>query len=126
MPTDDAFAPAITPPYYAVIFASRRVGDAVSYAAMAERMHQLAVTQPGYLGIESTRDATGFGITVSYWSSPEAIRAWKDVAEHRVAQEAGIREWYSHYELRVARVERAYSGPDGGLHPTAWAAGEGS
>lgn len=120
MATDDAFAPALTPPYYAVIFASRRIGDADAYAAMAERMATLAVTQPGYLGIESARDATGFGITVSYWSSPEAIRAWKNVAEHRVAQEHGISDWYDHYELRVARVERAYSGPADGLHPTAW------
>jgi len=30
-----------------------------------------------------------------------------------VAQKQGIERWYSHYELRVARVERAYSGPEG-------------
>jgi heme-degrading monooxygenase HmoA len=117
---DDAFAPALEPPYYAVIFASRHGGAPAGYAEMAARMGALAAAQPGFLGIESTRDATGFGITVSYWRSPEAIRAWKDVAEHRVAQETGIREWYQHYELRVARVERAYSGPADGLHPTTW------
>jgi hypothetical protein len=32
----------------------------------------------------------------------------------------GIERWYEHYELRVARVERSYSGPGDGLHPTAW------
>ncbi len=61
-----------------------------------------------------------FGITVSYWASPEAIRNWKDHAEHIAAQTMGIERWYEHYELRVARVERSYSGPGNGLHPTAW------
>ena len=26
---------------------------------------------------------------------------------------SGKRLWYEHYELRVAKVERAYSGPEG-------------
>jgi hypothetical protein len=30
-----------------------------------------------------------------------------------VAQRLGKERWYSHYELRVAKVERAYSGPEG-------------
>lgn len=106
------FAQTPTPPYYAVIFTSqRRAADSVGgYDAMAERMVELAAQQPGFLGIESSRNAEGFGITVSYWASPEAISAWKANAEHRVAQENGQRFWYRHYELRVARVERAYSG----------------
>ena len=61
--------------------------------------------------MESARGADGFGITVSYWSSPEAIAAWKAHAEHLVAQEKGQRAWYEHYEIRVARVERAYGRP---------------
>ena len=35
-------------------------------------------------------------------------------------QERGRADWYAHYELRVARVERAYSGPEAALHPAAW------
>ena len=121
MASDPAFAPALPPPYYAVIFASRRPSGDDGYGAMAERMAALAATQPGYLGIETARGADGFGITVSYWETPEAIRAWKEHAEHLVAQEQGVNRWYEHYELRVARVERAYSGPIGRLHSTAWA-----
>jgi hypothetical protein len=45
---------------------------------------------------------------VSYWSSQEAIAAWKEHAEHKLAQEAGKRVWYADYQLRVAKVERAY------------------
>jgi hypothetical protein len=29
------------------------------------------------------------------------------------AQDHGKKQWYEHYELRVAKVERAYSGPAG-------------
>ncbi|MFO0924223.1 MAG: hypothetical protein U0905_17235 [Pirellulales bacterium] len=31
----------------------------------------------------------GFGITVSYWESLEAIAHWRNDAEHQVAQETG-------------------------------------
>jgi len=107
------FASTPKPPYYAVIFSARRTDGDAGYGAMAQRMAELAAQQPGYLGIESTRDADGFGITVSYWDSEEAIAAWRRNAEHVVAREQGRTQWYSHYELRVAKVERAYAGPPG-------------
>jgi heme-degrading monooxygenase HmoA len=99
------------PPYYAVIFTSRRSATDDGYGAMSERMVELAAQQPGFLGLESVRGADGVGITVSYWSSEEAIAAWRAHAEHRIAQLGGHRKWYEHFEVRVARVERAYSGP---------------
>jgi heme-degrading monooxygenase HmoA len=74
------FANTPEPPYYAVIFSSRRTPDGED----------------------------GFGITVSYWSTAESIARWKQDAEHLVAQQLGKAAWYEHYELRVARVERAY------------------
>lgn len=114
--SDPAFASTPAPPYYAVIFASRRrhaddSGGDRGYGLTADRMVELAAQQPGYLGIETCRDAEGFGITVSYWASEEAIRAWKRNAEHALAREQGRTTWYEHFELRVAKVERAYGGP---------------
>lgn len=106
------FARTIEPPYYAVIFTSRRSGRVdEEYRRTAERMAELAANEPGFLGLETVADADGHGITVSYWESEEAIAAWKANADHRAARLRGRREWYEHYELRVARVERAYSGP---------------
>jgi len=101
------FATLPPPPYYAAIFSSQRTPGDHGYGAMADRMVELAAAQPGFLGVESVRGTEGFGITVSYWSTPESIAAWKAHAEHVVAQETGKREWYAHFELRVARVERA-------------------
>jgi len=97
-----------TPPYYAVIFTSLRTEGDRGYGHMAERMVELAAQQPGFLGVESTRDASGLGITVSYWESEEAIARWKANAEHQTAQQGGRKTWYSEYQLRVAKVEREY------------------
>jgi heme-degrading monooxygenase HmoA len=105
----DPLADTPSPPYYAVVFTSVRTGaDAEGYGAMAERMVELAAAQPGFLGVESVRDANGVGITVSYWSSLDAIRAWREHAEHRPAQARGRAEWYARFRLRVCRVEQAY------------------
>jgi heme-degrading monooxygenase HmoA len=105
MPANAAPADTPEPPYYAVIFTSLRTEGDLGYAETARRMVELARQQPGFLGVESARD--GLGITVSYWQSLEAIRAWKAHAEHRLAQERG-RDWYASFRVRVAKVEREY------------------
>jgi heme-degrading monooxygenase HmoA len=103
-----AFSNTPQPPYYAVIFSSLRTSGDSGYGEMADRMAELASQQPGFLGAETARGEDGFGITVSYWSTTEAITRWKANMEHVVAQQQGKAEWYAHYELRVAKVERAY------------------
>jgi heme-degrading monooxygenase HmoA len=100
-------APAQTPrpPYFAVIFTSVRTDGDNGYAEMASQMLELASQQPGFLGFESARQ--GIGISVSYWSSEEAIAAWKENLAHRLAQ-GRAREWYGAFRVRVCRVEREY------------------
>ena len=93
------------PPYYAVIFTSVRTHGDNGYAEMAKQMRALASEQPGFLGFESARE--DIGISVSYWSSLEAIKAWKDNAVHREAQ-SRAKDWYEAFQVRVCRVERAY------------------
>ncbi|KAA2285008.1 antibiotic biosynthesis monooxygenase family protein [Arenimonas fontis] len=105
------FASTPRPPYYAVIFSNQRQGPDDGYGETAQRMVELAATMPGFLGVESVRGEDGFGITVSYWESEEAIAAWRRHGEHAAARVRGREAWYAHFELRVARVERAYGGP---------------
>lgn len=103
----DPIARTPPPPYTAVIFTSvRTADDPEGYAATSAAMEELAAAQPGYLGIESARDDVG--ITVSYWATPADARAWKAVAEHRLAQRLGRERWYRRYRVRVATVEREY------------------
>ena len=104
----NSIAQTPAPPYYAVIFTSLRTDGDRGYGRMADQMIELAKTQPGFLGVESARTPDALGITVSYWASEEAIAAWKAHADHEIAQDAGRRVWYADYQLRVAKVERAY------------------
>ena len=107
--SEPAFARTPEPPYYAVIFTSKRTAGDHGYGAMADRMVDLGSRYEGFLGLESVRAENGVGITVSYWRDEAAIRAWKRDTEHEKAQRAGQQSWYEHYEVRVAKVERAYS-----------------
>lgn len=100
-------APTPSPPYYAVIFTSTRTMLDKGYEDTAREMMSLAATQPGYLGIETARDATR-GITVSYWRDLDSIKAWKAVAEHLLAQRLGRERWYEAYKTRISKVERDY------------------
>lgn len=93
------------PPYYAVIFTSIRMADDNNYSLTAQRMLELASQQPGFLGFETARQ--DLGIFVSYWRSLEAIKSWKDNAEHKDAQ-LMAKKWYKAFRVRVCRVEKDY------------------
>ena len=93
------------PPYYAVIFTSVRSEGDNGYADTAKQMLELASQQPGFLGFETARNE--IGISVSYWSSLEAIKAWKENHDHRQAV-GRAKEWYQHFRARICLVEREY------------------
>ncbi len=97
------------PPYYAVIFTSKRKADQNEYGSTADRMKELTMQQPGFLGIDSARNDDGLGITVCYWDSIEAIKNWKANNEHQYAQKMGKEMWYESYSVRIAKVEEDYS-----------------
>lgn len=101
-----ALTKTTVPPYYAVIFTSIRTEGDNSYGDAAKRMLELASTQPGFLGFETARQE--IGISVSYWTSLEAIKTWKENAAHRETQKKA-KDWYSSFRVRVCRVEREYS-----------------
>ena len=104
------FASTPAPPYWMVTFTSQRSAiDAEAYSEAAERMMQLAAQQPGFLGAESVRGDDGFGITLSYWADEAASAAWRVHAEHTAVRERARVRWYDHFEVRIAKVERAYS-----------------
>ena len=91
---------------YVVVITSQRTPVDDGYGEAAERMAALAEGMPGYGGMETVRGADGAGITVSYWDSLEALRAWREQAEHVAVQELGRQRWYEHYRITLASVER--------------------
>ncbi|MGD9992664.1 MAG: antibiotic biosynthesis monooxygenase [Salinivirgaceae bacterium] len=93
-------------PYYAVIFTSVRTDGDNGYAAVANKMLELAKKQKGFLGVESAREE--LGITVSYWTDLESIRNWKIHSEHTEARNLGREIWYKSFRVRIAKIESAY------------------
>ena len=92
--------------YYAVTFPSYHTDIEGNYVEMTDKMKQLAAQQEGFLGVESARNV--LGITVSYWSSLEAIKNWKHNLEHSEAREKGRSTWYKNFKVRICKIERDY------------------
>ncbi|UTW45314.1 antibiotic biosynthesis monooxygenase [bacterium SCSIO 12696] len=94
---------------YAVIFTATPTpqGKGDSYSQTAQRMRHLAEQQPGFIGISSAFEGDT-EITVSYWESLAAIKAWKANSEHLDAQRLGREQWYQKYKVEVVKVERCY------------------
>lgn len=97
------------PPYYAVIFTSKNPHPTEAYQQLATEMVELAEQQPGYLSHESYRNADGAGCTISYWTTTEAIKNWKNHSDHQIAQKMGKEQFYEEYIVRIAKVERQYT-----------------
>ena len=91
--------------YYAVIFTAEMADDVAGYADMAQRMTQLVEQQPGYIGKHTSMEGNR-ELTISYWESLAAIKAWKAHPEHRTAQELGRSRWYADYQVQVTRIDR--------------------
>ena len=92
-----------------IFFAKRTSMDTDGYSKAAAEMEERAKQFPGYCGFQSVRGADGVGITISYWQSDEAARAWKADSAHSAIREQGRNTWYEWYELIVAEVTRGYS-----------------
>jgi heme-degrading monooxygenase HmoA len=101
------------PPYYAVVFTSINAKvDHTEHVAMFRRLVDRASTYAGYLGIEAARNSDGTGVAAVYWRDADSIEAWAKDPEHQVAKEKGREIWYSHYMIRICKVERAYGRAD--------------
>jgi heme-degrading monooxygenase HmoA len=92
-------------PYYAVIFTSIRTPGDNGYGETADEMVSMVSKQEGFLGAESVRDESGFGMTISYWSSLESIDKWRMNGPHMQAKEMGKKLWYDQYMIRICKVE---------------------
>ncbi|MDQ1233211.1 heme-degrading monooxygenase HmoA [Paenibacillus sp. SORGH_AS306] len=95
-------------PYYAVIFTSQRATGDQGYGQMADQMESMGRDQAGFLGIESYRESSGAGVTISYWKTLEDIRHWKSNPAHQIAQNKGKQTWYQSYSVKICKVESAY------------------
>ena len=101
------------PPYYAVVFTSINAEvDHTEHTAMYQRMVEVAQRYEGYLGIEPARNPDGTGVAAVYWKDHDLILAFARDPEHLIAKKKGREIRYSHYFIRICKVERDYGRPE--------------
>jgi heme-degrading monooxygenase HmoA len=68
----------------------------------------------GFISIERFASLTNEGklLSLSFWRDEGAVRAWRNLAEHRAAQAKGRGGIFCDYRLRVAEVVRDYGMKD--------------
>ncbi len=72
-------------------------------------MEDLVKTIHGYEHHFGFRDSiTRDGVTISYFTSLEAISLWKSLDEHQKAQQLGRKLFYEQYSVQVCEVLREY------------------
>lgn len=85
-------------------------GRANEYFDIAAELRPLLDSIEGFLSIERFQSLTTPGkiLSLSFWTSEEAVAKWRMNESHRVAQRAGRSEIFADYRLRVASVIRDY------------------
>lgn len=101
----------------AVIFeVTPRDGRTTDYLEIAQRLRPEVEAIDGFISIERFESLTRRGtmLSLSFWRDEAAVARWREQLDHRAAQDAGRREIFADYRLRVASVIRDY-----GMHERA-------
>ena len=64
--------------------------------------------QNRFIEIESYREKSGKGVTISFQKSIAAIQEWKEDSAHLRAQKYGREVVYSNYTIKICEVQREY------------------
>ena len=90
-----------------VIFRAKIRHLDADYAAVAARMRELALTQFGCLEFQAVSEGAD-EVALSYWPDEASVVAWKNHADHMLAQQMGRQRWYQSYVVQVAHIGREY------------------
>ena len=104
----------------AVIFeVELQTGRTNDYLDIAKRLHPIVKEIDGFISIERFESLAQPGklLSLSLWRDEEAVREWRNVAEHRQAQHDGRNGIFSGYRLRIASVIREYGMHERGEAP---------
>src|SRR5579883_3283212 len=80
------------------------------YFDIAAHLRPLLENIDGFISIErfASLSEPGKILSLSFWRDEQAIAAWRQLDEHRMAQAKGRAEIFQDYRLRVASVIRDY------------------
>lgn len=84
--------------------------DRSAYLDIAAQLRPLLDGIDGFISIERFESLSEEGklLSLSFWRDEDAVRAWRNMGEHRAAQAAGRSGILRNYRLRIAGVVRDY------------------
>jgi len=91
----------------------RADADLSAYEALNARMEQLLRDIPGFVDVKGYASPDGDELGMVRFETLEALHVWRDLPEHRRAQERGRTEFYAAYRIEVCEVVRAYAFAEG-------------
>jgi heme-degrading monooxygenase HmoA len=80
--------------------------DQEEYGQRVGKLFEIVSAMPGFRGIRSYAAEDGEQLSLIEFDSLESLAAWRDQAEHRVAQELGKQRYYSEYHLQICELVR--------------------
>jgi len=85
-------------------------GRTDAYLDIAGKLRPELEQVEGFISVERFQSLTTPGklLSLSFWEDEEAVKRWRELAEHRSAQTAGREGLFAGYRLRVAHVLRDY------------------
>ena len=89
-------------------------GKQEEYLSIAASMRSLVEQVDGFVSVERFQSLTTPGklLSISFFESEAAVAEWRQLAEHRSAQDAGRKRIFSDYRIRVLSVIREYGMQD--------------
>jgi heme-degrading monooxygenase HmoA len=92
-----------------IVFRSRlRPGVESEIVKTGQRMFELASSMPGFLSYKDFVAEDGENVSIVEFESLETLAAWRDHAEHKVAQQQGREKFFAEYRIQVCMPVRAY------------------
>ena len=96
----------------AVIFeVEMNPGRSEDYFELAATLRPELQAIDGFISVERFQSVSNEGkyVSLSFWRDEKAVKAWRDHAEHRIAQARGKQEIFADFRIRVAQVVRDYT-----------------
>lgn len=95
-------------------------GKRAAYLDIAASLKPSLAEIDGFISVERFESLTEPGklLSLSFWRDEDAVQAWRNVEQHRLAQAAGRGGIFRDYRLRIAGVIRDYGMTDRGQAPT--------
>ena len=85
-------------------------GQRQRYLDLAAALRPTLETMDGFISVErfcSLADPEKL-LSLSFWRDEAAVRAWRNIPQHRATQAVGRSDVFDDYRLRIAEVVRDY------------------